>query len=185
MPSNPSYYSQQEERALVVDLKAGVPEAVKLWFDDLKPPLTRYVGTKVDNHKDRDELVQEVFLHCLAQLPLFRGESSLWTWMCSVANHEIADYYRKKYAKRALKTLPLMDWVAAPGNLWDATQTAQQVRSTLKRMTPRYRELLLGKYLDQRSVRDLAKRLDRTEKAIESDLFRARSEFKVLFAAAE
>lgn len=171
---------EKTEKALLVDLKYGLPEAVKKWFATYKPHLTAYVATKIDSSKDRDELVQEVFMHSLKQLPLFRGESSLWTWMCSIARHEIADYYRKRYAKKALKTLPLMDWLVSD-HPQDATEVAEIVRVTLSKMTPRYRNLLLGKYLDEYSVKELANQHDKTEKSIESDLFRAREEFKGLW----
>ena len=177
------------EKALLIDLKAGLPEAVEQWFQTMKPHLTAFVDVKIDNPKDRDELVQEVFLHSLKQLPLFRGDSSLWTWMCSIARHEIADYYRKRYAKKALKTLPLMDWLVhdieqATENdiIRDASELAEVVRSTLSKMTPKYRALLLGKYLDEHSVKELATQHDKSEKSIESDLFRARQEFKELWA---
>ena len=195
MPSNEGtslttqIMDEATEKALLVDLKEGLPEAVKQWFQILKPHLTAFVGTKIDNPKDRDELVQEVFVHSLKQLPLFRGESSLWTWMCSIARHEIADYYRKRYAKKALKTLPLMDWLVhdlghiSGGNVpRDASELAEVVRSTLSQMTPKYRSLLLGKYVDECSVKDLAKQHEKSEKSIESDLFRARQEFKELWA---
>lgn len=172
------------EKALLSDLKAGLPEAVEVWFQTYKSHLTAFVATKIDNSKDRDELVQEVFLHSLKQLPLFRGESSLWTWMCSIARHEIADYYRKKYAKKALKTIPLMDWLVS-SKPHDAEDIAEIVQITLAKMTPKYRSLLLEKYIDEYSVKELAKEHDRSEKAIESDLFRARQEFKVLWAVEE
>lgn len=171
------------EVALLSDLKRGLPQAVEQWFKLYKSHITAYVGVKIDSNKDRDELVQEIFVHSLQQLPLFRGESSLWTWMCSIARHEIADYYRKRYAKKALKTLPLMDWLAAesPG---DASDVSQIVHATLSKMTPKYRELLLNKYFDKYSVKKLAKVLDKSEKSIESDLFRARQEFKQLWSVA-
>lgn len=171
---------EKTEKALLVDLKFGLPEAVKEWFATYKPHLTAYLATKIDSSKDRDELVQEVFLHSLKQLPLFRGESSLWTWMCSIARHEIADYYRKRYAKKALKTLPLVDWLVCEYPK-DATEVAESVRATLLKMTPKYRNLLLGKYLDDYSVKELANQHNKTEKSIESDLFRARKEFKGLW----
>jgi RNA polymerase sigma-70 factor (ECF subfamily) len=100
--------------------------------------------------------------------------------MCSIARHEIADYYRKRYAKKALKTLPLVDWLVCEYPK-DATEVAESVRATLLKMTPKYRNLLLGKYLDDYSVKQLANQHDKTEKSIESDLFRAREEFKELW----
>jgi len=171
------------EQALIADLKQGLPQAVEQWFKLFKSPVTAYIGSKIDNPKDRDELVQEVFVHSLQQLPLFRGHSSLWTWMCSIARHEVADYYRKRYAKKALKTLPLMDWLVIE-SAGDASDVAEIVRETLKKMTPKYRDLLLSKYFDEQSIKQLALANDRSEKAVESDLFRARREFKELWAVA-
>jgi len=52
----------------------------------------------------------------------------------------------------------------------------------LKKMAKRSRELLMQKYVDKKRIKDLAKELGKTEKAIESELFRARKEFRLLWA---
>ena len=46
-----------------------------------------------------------------------------------------------------------------------------------------YRQALEGKYLDRRSVRDLAQDCNLSEKAMESQLTRARKAFKEAFTA--
>jgi RNA polymerase sigma-70 factor, ECF subfamily len=186
MTSNPKTTSTNPildfatEKALIIDLKYGLPLAVEKWYSAYKPHLTAYVSIKIQNSKDRDELIQEVFMHSLKQLPLFRGDSSLWTWMCSIARHEIADYYRKKYAKKALKTIPLVDWLVCDSPQ-DAQELSETVRVILSKMSAKNRSLLLKKYLDDFSVKQLATQQQKTEKSIESDLFRARKEFKALW----
>lgn len=175
-----SLLGPDREKALLQDLRAGHPQAVKTWFKTFKPHLTRFVATKIDNQKDIEEIVQETFINSLKHLPLFRGGSSIWTWLCSIARHEIADYYRKRYAKKALKTLPLMDWLTHTP-IMDAGELSERVNQTLSKMRPKDRNLLLGKYLDDLSVKELANQQGRTAKAIESDLFRARSQFRYLW----
>ena len=168
------------EHELLCALKAGEPAAVREWFVLYKADIQRMVSVKVAVAADVDELVQQTFLNCLRQLPLFRGEASLKTWMLAIARHEVADYYRKKYAKKALQTLPLSDLVlSAP--IDDAHVVSEKVSEVLDKMSDRSREILLQKYVDGKCVAAIAEEFGKSVKAIESELFRARSEFRALW----
>jgi RNA polymerase sigma-70 factor, ECF subfamily len=167
---------------LLARLRQGDPQAVAEWFSTYHDRLYTLVLSRVSEGNDAEELVQEIFLNCLKGFNIFRGESSLWTWMCSVARHEIADYYRKRYAKNAIKTLPLVDFLISENVLVrDSHQVSQKVTDILRQMSSHYRELLLLKYVDGMKVAVIAVQLQKTAKAIESDLFRAREEFRALW----
>jgi RNA polymerase sigma factor (sigma-70 family) len=172
------------DQLLIADLRTGDSRAVELWFQQYHDRLLRYVAKRVATTKDAEELVQETFMNCLKHLPLFRGGSSVWTWMCSIAKHEIADYFRKKYAKRALKTFPLGELLVASPHQ-DAHETATAVKKVLASMSQRSAELLQSKYIDHKKVAQIAEELGKSVKAIESDLFRARQEFKLLWVQYE
>ncbi len=172
------------ESQLVARLKRGDSAAVREWFSGYKEEIIGMISAKVSVDADVDELVQQTFLNCLRQLPLFRGESSLKTWMCAVARHEVADYYRKKYAKKALQTLPLSELVLGTP-LHDAHITSQKVSAVLDKMSDRSRELLLQKYVDGKQVVAIATDFGKSVKAIESELFRARGEFRALWLAVD
>lgn len=169
------------EHALVVDLKLGLPEAVDVWYKSYHKTVTSFVSKKIDHTHDVDEIVRETFLNCLRQLPLFQEKSSLKTWMLKIASHEIADYYRRKYAKKIVKSIPLSTFLLAedPKNMHE---TSEYVVEVLHRMRADYSELLMLKYVDQISVKEIARRLQRSIKSIEADLFRARKEFRELYA---
>lgn len=100
--------------------------------------------------------------------------------MKSIARHEVADYYRKRYAKKALRTLPLSELVLGV-EISNSSETSEKVVAVLKKMKRDYQELLLLKYVDRKKVKDIARELGRTVKAVESDLFRARRDFRVLY----
>ena len=174
------------DRILVAQLLAGDPTAVADWYHHYQPRLSAFIAHRVGSPEDVEELVQETFINCLHNLPNFLGKSSLWTWMCAIARHEVGDYYRKRYAKKVLHLLPLSDWLLADF-LQDnhhadyAHDLADQVEQVFARIGYYYRSLLLAKYLDQQSVADLARRYDKTIKALESDLYRARQAFKRVF----
>jgi RNA polymerase sigma-70 factor (ECF subfamily) len=169
-----------EDKKLLHQLKTGSDQAVKTWFDLYYSKLLQIVETKVSNKKDAEEIVQQTFMNCLKHLPLFRGKSSIWTWMNSISRHEIADYYRKKYAKKAIRTIPLSEFLPLT-EIADSDDVSERVNLVLSQMKESYKELLLLKYADGKKVAVIAKDLGKSVKSIESDLFRARKEFKYLW----
>lgn len=51
---------------------------------------------KTSNKETAEDLVQESFLSAIKAKDSFRGESSEKTWLVSILNNKIMDYYRKK-----------------------------------------------------------------------------------------
>ena len=173
--------SRIEEAQLVELIKLGDAAAVDHWYERFETVVSRYIRSKISVVMDAEELTQQTFLHCLSSLNLFRGEASLKTWMLRVAHHEVADYYRKQYAKRALQTLPLTQWLLTEP-IHDAHEVSQRVLAVLNKMSSASKELLLQKYVDNKRVAELAEERAVTEKSIESQLFRARNEFRELYS---
>lgn len=165
------------EKELLSQLKAGDEKAVAAWFRLYSPKLKRLVSGKIDSPFDIEEIVQETFINCLKHLPLFRGESSIWTWMSRIANHEIADFYRKRYAKKAIRALQL-DELIPVNNLGDAHDVSLEVQAVLAKLDETYSQVLTMKYIEGLSVAQMAQELQKSVKAVESELFRARLAFR-------
>lgn len=174
----------QNESALIQGLRLGQPRAVETWYQLYQVRLTHFIASRISSHQDVQDLVQETFINCLQNLSNFAGHSSLWTWMCSIAKHEVADYYRKLYAKKVLKLLPLSDFLPLP-ELHSSTELAEKLDSVWKKIGFYYRELLMQKYLDKLKVEQLASARGKTAKAIESELFRARQAFRQAYQELE
>jgi RNA polymerase sigma-70 factor (ECF subfamily) len=172
--------SLKKEQHLLAELRRGRSTAVKKWFRWYSPYLLAITLKKVSSRQDAEELVQETFINCLRQLPLFQERSRLKTWMVSILRHETADFYRKKYAKKALLTIPLASLILAQP-VKDASETSLKVRQVLGQMTKEHKELLLMKYVDNKKIKEIARLWQKTAKAVESELYRAREEFRTLY----
>ncbi len=172
--------SIRAEKQLLEKLRAGKKSAVHQWFKNFAPYLQRVANSQVSSRADAEEIVQETFINCLKQLPLFQGKSRLRTWMVSILKHEIADYYRKRYAKKAIKTIPLANTLLAKP-VKNSSETSQLVSQALAKMTGERRELLMMKYVDKKKVKEIASAWSKTVKSIESELYRAREEFRQLY----
>ncbi len=173
----PSLLPVIDEKKLLSGLRRGDSRAVLDWYHLYQSRLTHFIAGRLSSSQDVQDLVQETFINCLQNLSNFAGNSSLWTWMCSIAKHEIADYYRKLYAKKVLHLLPLSDFLPTP-EFYSSQELAEKLDLVWKKIGNYYRELLMQKYLDQSKVKDLASARGKTTKAIESELFRARQAFR-------
>src|SRR5664279_1783080 len=122
--------SLSSEVELLTRLKAGEKSAVEFWYKTFYLQVLAFVAGKVENSKDAEEIAQETFINALKQLTFFRGQAQLLTWMIAIARHEVADYYRKKYAKKAIKALPLSDWLV-PGKISDSHEVSDHVKDCL------------------------------------------------------
>ncbi len=176
--------SVAEEAQLVELLKLGDKQAVDVWYSKYHLFIKQFIARKVEHKSDCEELVQQTFINCIKHIHIFAGRSSLRTWMCSIAHHEVADYYRKKYAKKALATMPLATHILDAKMLY-RHEIDDAVAHVLSQMKATSRELLLLKYVDKKQVAVIAEELGKTVKSVESDLFRARQEFKVAFSKVE
>lgn len=175
-----------EEQTLLVGLRLGDKRSVELWYTQAKVPLLRFFSNRVQHPSDAQELVHDTFLSTLSSLPLFRGKSNLWGFMLSVARHELADYWRKKYAKRAISLLPfgqeLLDSVERPSNV-EGTQA--EMLELLERLPTEISELLQLKYIDGLSVKELSEQYGLSFTAMQSRLYRAKEIFKAECERAE
>ena len=169
------------ELVLLEGIKNGHELAIEYWFKNYHHQLLNLALQKLPNRLVAEEIVQETFINCLRSINLFKGNSSLLTYMQSILRHEINDFYRKRYAKKFIQTIPLSEFLLEH-EYKDAHDTALMVKLVLKKMAGQSRELLMQKYVDKKKVKELAKELGRSEKAIESELFRARKEFRLLWA---
>jgi len=130
-----------------------------------------------------DDLVQEIFLSAWENLDKFRGESPLRNWLLGIARHKVEDHYRQR-----LRDLQFLEEDEISQN--EATnfeyaeemlaqrQASQRTWEILVSLPEIYGVILLWKYWEERSLREIAEKTGRTEKAIERLLARARHQFK-------
>jgi len=163
---------------IVDKIKAGHEASITLWFKTFYPTIKKFVASRVDRREDVEELVQKIFIDSLQQISLLRDKNKLYGWMLGIAGCRIADFYRKQYAKKVIRHLPLGEQVLALDTK-DMDQVDQDVQSALALMKQKSRDLLLVKYVDNKKVTEIAHHQQVSVKSIEAQLYRARREFKL------
>lgn len=159
-------------------------DTLDLLYRDYKERLFRFVLPKVhgDTHV-ADDIVQDSFTAAVRSFTRFRARSSAYTWLCSIALHKIADHYRKQPPDRIEDvSLDLLadnlehdDLYPSAIERWlDEQETRSVLQQAMADLPSLYREVLRFKYFDGLSVNEIGSALDRSPKAIEGLLARAR-----------
>ena len=133
-----------------------------------------------------DDVVQEVFLAALSGLAHFHGRSTLRTWLLGIARHKVEDVYRQLLRHPQLHEAEATGEQQAPilidvNDALDGARDRERARRILMQLPERYGLILLWRYWEQRSTRDIAAAIATTEKSVERMLARARARFKELW----
>ena len=156
----------------------------------LRKKLFSFISRKVNDPADAEDIVQEALISIYDSLPLFKAKSAFFTWCCSIARHEISDFYRRKKIKQVVfSKLPwlkeLVSQALGPELAYQELETKKRIVRTLKHLSEGYSRILRLKYVEELSMRQIANELNLTVKAVESRLTRARLAFQKLYAGQE
>lgn len=180
------------DRALARRLVAGDEHAFREFFDGCFPKLYRFALVRLNgNPDDAADAVQQTFCKCFEHLQTYRGEASLYSWMCQICRHCISDLMRKRQVERKhvalledstairgiLEVLSAPE-VEEPDGIAVRADIGRLIQATLDCLPGHYGDVLEWKYVDGLSVREIAERLAVGPKAAESLLTRARSAFR-------
>ena len=177
----------------------GDAAAVQLMADDLLGPLYRFCLYRVGRNRHLcEEVVQETLVRALRDLDHYdppRANNNIFPWITGLARNEIHRALNRERAGVSLETLwakmdrellglyARLDSEPFADEVLLREETRELVNATMSQLPPHYREALEAKYVTGKSVRDLAALWRTTEKAVESQLTRARKAFRATFLA--
>lgn len=170
----------------------GDETAFNKLFDDLHPKLFRFIMSRVDQDYDlAHDLAQDTLCKAVDKLDGYRGEATLFTWMCQISRSLIHAHF-VKHKRRSQVVMPLaespevrnvleniaMNHQAQPEQVTMNTQLKQLLEEVLDHLPNDYGNVLAWKYIDQLSVNEIASQMNTTQIAVQSVLARARKSFQ-------
>ncbi|WP_181780649.1 RNA polymerase sigma factor [Pseudonocardia pini] len=148
-------------------------------YDTALPEVYGYLLARCGRRSLAEDLTAETFL---AAVSACRSGSPRVTvaWLVGIARHKLADHWRAlEVQDRTLRALE-HDEAEDP---WEAELDALLARETLDAQIPQHRAALTLRYLDGLPVADVARAMDRSVRATEALLVRARSAFRRTYTA--
>jgi RNA polymerase sigma-70 factor (ECF subfamily) len=173
---------------LLRSVQAGNLSAWEQIYYRYLPTVWRYVWLQVSGDKHlAEDVVSETILALVRQIPsLTPGNGSLSGWLIAVARNKLNNH-RRNVARSAQAAKVHEDRgeagavCLAPSLSLEAAETRQQVIAVMDRLREEERLVLEWKYLEELAVGEIAGRLGRSQKAVDSVLYRSRRSFRSLF----
>jgi RNA polymerase sigma-70 factor (ECF subfamily) len=175
-------------------MRKGKDPAFRLFFDRYFPRVYRFCLRRLEEYS-AEEVTQTVLVNAIRKIDQYRGEASLFTWLCQIARNEISSHYRRQEkhnrliliedsdeARAELESLSA-DPALTPEGLADRYQGQAVVQLILDHLPGDYGQILEWKYMHGFSVEQIAGELATTPVAVQSMLARARNAFRKQYEA--
>lgn len=164
---------------LVARLRAGDPLALEELVEAFQPRMLRLVHRLLGWSGDAEDLVQDVFVAALENLPRFRGEARLSTWLTAIAVNRCRAHMRWRRLRETALQLMFHRLSAAPnGRPPGHNEIHDEVRRAVRTLRSRYREVVVLRYFEELSNAEVAEVLGISPAAVEQRLSRGRRMLK-------
>lgn len=177
----------QQDIELVNRILSRNEKALRFYYRTYSPKLKALVARKINNESDGEEVLQDILFATLDAIRDYTGQSSLYTYIYSIAKHKVVDYYRRRKIKQVVfSKIPqieeLIGYMNSPEQKYDKKELKERIVKCFSLLKPRYQEVLKLKYIEDMTVSEIACKSSETIKSVESLLFRARKLFVKVFA---
>ena len=156
--------------------------AYRTFYDAYYPRLWRYLLVVTSgNEEASSEALQSALVRVVRHIKAFPNETAFWGWLTVLARSALSDQTRgrrrylaflDRFTKHSKVEHSVPDEPVADAKLLALLETK------LAAMPPDERQLVESKYLERRSVREIAEELGTSEKTIEPRLMRIRRKLK-------
>jgi RNA polymerase sigma-70 factor (ECF subfamily) len=156
----------ESDAALIARWQGGDERAATLLVERHAPALARFVAS-LGVRGEADEVVQDTFVRAFGSLDAFRGESTLRTWLFTIARRLVLD--RRRALRRRGEAVDLdeadaaTEYDALDGVVAD--ETVARLQAALGRLTPTQREVFLLRVNEGLSYKEIAEVASTTEGA--------------------
>jgi RNA polymerase sigma-70 factor, ECF subfamily len=156
----------------LVDLAGSDKEAFGELYERYLTKIYNYVYYRTGNAQDAEDLTAKVFYRAMSHIQHYEDKGvPFQAWLYRIAHNLVANFHRDQGRR---KIIPLDDYVAqslkseAPDKQAEANEEQEQLLAAIRRLPAERQELLLLKFIEQKSNAEIGDMMSRTEGAIKS-----------------
>ncbi|MBI3162226.1 MAG: RNA polymerase sigma factor [Chloroflexi bacterium] len=142
---------------LIQRFKQGDMDAFSSLYERYFPGVQNRVRYVIPE-ADIEDVTQEVFITVVKSLHTFRGESLFSTWLRTLTNYKVAEYYRKRNRKQDPREVPMTKAELIPD---ESDSLPMEDRIALRRamasMPEKYRDVVLMRFSDGMQFDEIAR----------------------------
>ena len=174
-------YQAKSDEELVAAITAGATDLYAILYDRYADKVYRKCFSFVKNETIAQDNVQDIFLKVFFQLAKFKGKSRFSTWLYAITYNYCVEFYRRNTRYSHVDINERHD--LADGNMEE--QELLKLRTTqlawaLDKISPEDKMILLMKYQDSMSIKEIMDQFGLAESAVKMRLARARQRVKAV-----
>ncbi len=155
-----------------------------------EPKILRYIKRITNiSPEESEDLLQEIFIKVYRNLNRFNRKLKFSSWVYRIAHNEIINQYRKKKSYSATidsfaendDTDYLSGFIGEAldiDNDYISRENAEKVRAALAKLPDKYREVLILRYFEDQSYREISDILRKPAGTVATLINRAKSKFR-------
>ena len=126
----------------------GIPD--KEWiYNEYHGKVERYIGSKISNYSDIDDLVSTVFVKVYSALERFdSNKASFSTWIYTISRNVVTDYYRDRGSYLSVVDFDTeLDDIDSPDNADSAllnNEMLEKLAEALEKLSKRERDIVIS-----------------------------------------
>ncbi len=132
-----------------------------------------------NNYFDAEDLTQDTFISAYRNLNHFDGQNPK-AWLCRIAKNKCLDYLKRADAKSVptedsfFLTLEASSNNASPEGIYLENAVREELLHACSCLSPPYDEVAKAYFCDECTVEELAQKLNRNEKTLRTQIYRAK-----------
>lgn len=169
----------------LVERSLSDPDCYACLVNRYTEALRRYVLRLGSTNFDVEDILQEVFLSAYLHLNGFNRDLKFSSWIYRIAHNQTIDFFRRKNIRPTVELTELTPWQemardSCPGCVIDQEILKQKVEIILQKLDPKYREIIVLKYFEEKDYTEMSDILKKPMGTIATLVNRAKKQFAKL-----
>ncbi|MFP4459101.1 MAG: RNA polymerase sigma factor [Candidatus Zixiibacteriota bacterium] len=129
--------------------------AFRRLLDEQSPIIFSLLQRMVFDRSEHEDIAQEIFVKIAQNIASFKGDSKLSTWIYTIAYRHILDHLKKNRRDIIQKSKPIEDYHSLEAED-EETEGDVDIKRLLGKLDKKYRIYVEMKYIDNRSLKEMA-----------------------------
>ena len=162
-----------ESEELLVERAKVDPEAFGMLYQQYVDRIYNYIYYRVSNHHDAEDLTARTFQQALSHIGRYVNRGVPFSaWLYRIAHNIVANWYRSRSRRRFISLDDLIMLSSrektAPDSIAERNEERAVLLQAIRRLPEDRQQLLILKFTDRHSNREIGRIMGRTEGAIKS-----------------
>lgn len=146
------------QKAKDKDQKAQTKLINVFWVD-----VFSFVMKKVRDENDADEITVNVFSKVLSKLDMFDTHFQFKTWILTIAQNTVIDFWRKKSRENedSIENLDEVknQYAKSPEELLISEEEQKKIIKTIESLDANYQDIIKLRFFEEKSIKEIAEEL--------------------------